>query len=68
MPEYEIDVGIILYEHSKMIWKETLCFVLLHNVYFYLVYKIMMTNSINPRLPEQFFVTRLPKGGGYHPS
>ena len=24
--------------------------------------------SLNPRLPEPFFVTRLPKGGGgYHP-
>ena len=23
--------------------------------------------NINPRLPEPFFVTRLPKGGGYLP-
>ena len=27
-----------------------------------------MVCFINPRLPEPFFVTRLPKRGGYHPS
>ena len=26
-----------------------------------------LKSSFNPRLPEPFFGTRLPKGGGYHP-
>ena len=32
-------------------------------------FRVVMTVmwSINPRLPEPFFVTRLPKGSGYHP-
>ena len=29
---------------------------------------LLLRVTFNPRLPEPFFVTRLPNGGGYHPS